>query len=156
MRYKNTLAALLCLLLASCASIVAGGPDFVAVSSAPQGAEVFHEGMAVGVTPCTLAINRGTSSDVTLRLNGHHEQLVELGSSLNPWVVGNVIFGGILGILIDIASDNAMRVDTLPAHVPLIMLAEAKPSAWKRPKRARGVRKQRRADSGVNWSLRNR
>jgi hypothetical protein len=128
------LAALAASLLPSCASIVSSGPDLVPINSDPPGATIYVDGEAMDTTPAVVPLSRQKTKVVELRLDGYHDQVVVVGKQVNGWVVGNIVFGGIIGILVDVASGNASQFDTKPMTVPLVASSEAKPGPYAPPK----------------------
>lgn len=125
------------LLLPSCASIVSHGPDLVPFTSEPSGAKVMRDGKHVGTTPCNLLFRRSEREPLmlTLELDGHHAQEVTLKRSLNGWLFGNLVFGGIIGIIIDLASGNSKYLPPRTVHVPLVATDQAPRGAFDASKR---------------------
>ncbi len=116
------LLAVSMLLLPSCATIMSGGPDIVTLTSEPSGAKVTRKSVHIGTTPCQIVLRRGEASPQLwdMELAGYHKQPVKLTREGNPWVLGNLIFGGLLGIFVDAVTSNTSRYPTAPIHVPLI------------------------------------
>ena len=101
-------ASILCF---SCASIVAPGPDVVPVTSEPAGAEVYLNGELCGVTPTQLVVPRGhRGSDVVELRHGALRSTVDVPGVLNGWIFGNVLLGGIIGIVVDGITGNSWKV----------------------------------------------
>jgi len=118
---RKTALLLASLLLPSCASIISGGPDVVDISSSPHGAMVTSHGTQLGTTPCRAVVPRGTPfNGFDLHLAGHHPQRVVMSRQVNGWVFGNILFGGLIGVVIDIATGNSMHVTARPVYVALI------------------------------------
>jgi hypothetical protein len=104
--------SLLVFILSSCASIVDGGSDkSIQINSNPPGAKVTitdKKGRTVQVvnTPSRVSLKRHRSFFVGERYKllfeapGYHPSQADVKSTMNGWYVGNVIFGGLLGILI--------------------------------------------------------
>lgn len=124
--------------LPSCATIVDNGADHVPISTEPAGAVVIVKGATVGKTPTTIPVSRsGSAVLVRLELEGHHPQEVAVDTSFNGWFIGNIVFGGIIGIVVDLASGNAWHHDTTPVHVTLTPASQPSPGLrWQRPKPA--------------------
>lgn len=130
------LAALFVLPFAACGSIMGQPYGMVPIDSDPPGAVVQYQGADVGVTPCTIRVHR-SNCIVVLAKDGFHAQQVDVGTVGNGWVAGNLIFGGLLGILIDAASGSTVVVNDDPVSVPLVPSAATAPAAaWRRPKPA--------------------
>lgn len=101
----------LSLFLTSCASIVSTADWPVRFDSQPSGAkitirnaegEIVHT--AQGPTTVTLSSDGGyfSGADYTVEasLPGHAPAQLELEAHLNPWFWGNLLFGGLIGMLI--------------------------------------------------------
>lgn len=124
--------ALLCLPLCSCGTMMGSGPRNVPVDSDPKGATVYYQGVPVGKTPCIIPVRRA-SLELVLRLDGHHEQVAQVGRAGNGWVFGNILLGGIPGLLIDILAGGTWVVSEKPLIVPLAGLDHPAPGPWKIP-----------------------
>lgn len=110
----------LAVLGSGCASIVHGGPRTLTLNSDPAGAivtisradtgEVVHS----GATPLTVSLNpklkyfRGQSYAVRFELAGYRTDEVQVRSELSGWYFGNLIFGGLIGMLIVDPATGAM------------------------------------------------
>lgn len=104
---KSTL--LLCILVSftSCASIIHGSKQVVPINSTPAGATVMLDGLNVGETPVSVEMTRKDVHTVTLQLDGYQDFEMRLARKTSGWVWGNIVFGGIIGLVID-ASTGAM------------------------------------------------
>ncbi len=94
-----------------CASIVGESRYPVAVSSAPSGAsfEITDKNGTIvhsGNTPSTVTLKSGkgyfTGQTYRLRFKkeGYPDKTIELDSSLSGWYWGNILIGGLVGMLI--------------------------------------------------------
>jgi hypothetical protein len=101
----------LLLLNTGCASIVSGTNKKVNVVTNPEGAKftvVDEKGKVVaeGVTPQIVKLKTGKAYfaskryTLTFDLQGHQAATARLNSTFNGWYVGNLLFGGLLGLLI--------------------------------------------------------
>lgn len=108
-----------------CASIVGESRYPVAVSSAPPGAafEITDKNGKVvhtGNTPSTVELKSGEGyfSGQTYKLHfkkeGYPDKSIELDSSLSGWYWGNILIGGLIGMLIVDPLTGAMY--KLPEH----------------------------------------
>ncbi len=97
--------------LTGCSSIVSGGRDTVSFTSNPTGARirvVDRAGKEVqsGTTPCKLDLNRGqgyftpAQYKVLASAPGVPEREVPLRAGLNGWYFGNIVFGGLVGMIV--------------------------------------------------------
>ncbi|AMA45438.1 hypothetical protein ACI2KC_08455 [Pseudomonas monteilii] len=126
-----------------CASIVGESRYPVVVSSAPPGAafEITDKNGTVvhtGNTPSTVTLKSGkgyfTGQTYTLRFkkDGYPDRTVELDSSLSGWYWGNILVGGLIGMLIVDPLTGAMY--KLPEYASADMgqpLVNAKPDTLK-------------------------
>lgn len=94
-------------LLAGCASIVHGTKQEETFVSKPSGAEIYIDNIAYGKTPKTIALKRSSEHTVTIKLPGYEPESFKLTHGVSGWVFGNIIFGGLIGIVID-AADGAI------------------------------------------------
>jgi hypothetical protein len=99
------------LFVGGCASIVHGGSRLVKIATEPAGAKASistKEGEVVTVqtTPCTVLLDqkrgyfKGQSFILKLELDGYKTAEVELNSSLSGWYFGNIVFGGLIGMVV--------------------------------------------------------
>jgi hypothetical protein len=92
-------------LFTSCASILSGSKQKVSFNTEPNGARVFVNGEDKNaITPCKVKVPRKREVTYTFQKDGYEDGSVSQTGSFNPWVIGNVVFGGIPGGLIDFAS----------------------------------------------------
>jgi hypothetical protein len=98
------------LALSGCASIFNGKTQAVVVNSVPTGATASvmnraGEQVHTGVTPVTLTLNRGAgyfvpeNYTITLTKPGFDTKQITLSSTLSGWYIGNILFGGLIGML---------------------------------------------------------
>jgi hypothetical protein len=109
-----------CLAAGGCASIVHSGPRTVSINSQPSGATVTiltaDTGSAVhsGKTPMTVSLEpkrgffSGQSYTVRLELQGYRTDEIVLKSQVSGWYFGNILFGGLIGLLIVDPATGAM------------------------------------------------
>src|SRR5262245_10421865 len=80
-------------LATGCATIIDDGPDMVPVESTPEGARVSLDGVPVGVTPCTVAVDRKGEGIFAFELAGHKTAVLDREKVLHGWIFGNLVFG---------------------------------------------------------------
>ena len=96
------------LLFSSCASIVSGSKQNINFNSTPSGATVLVDDVNLGVTPVIAQLERiKKNQKVKIELQGYKPYELILNRKTNGWIWGNILFGGIIGIIID-ASSGAM------------------------------------------------
>jgi hypothetical protein len=99
------------LALSGCATIVHSGPRPISVSSTPTGATVsiYDRNNALVQTsttpfvaqlPTKYSYFKGQSYRLVFQLAGHAPAEVKLESSVSGWYFGNLLFGGVIGLLI--------------------------------------------------------
>jgi hypothetical protein len=95
-----------------CATVVSGGggAQKVTVVSDPPGAAVSVDGRFVGNSPVNVPLERRASHTVEIASAGHETAKLEVTSKFNPWVIGNVVFGGLLGLVVDVVTDATYRL----------------------------------------------
>ena len=84
-----------------CATIMSGSRQDVFFSSAPSGATVFDNGVPLGVTPFAARLARNTVHPITIQLPGFQPFHILIRQTFNGWYLGNLFFGGIIGLIID-------------------------------------------------------
>jgi len=114
----------LALLIIGCATIIHGTRQNIAVSSVPSGAEVIVKGVHMGTTPAVIELKRN-ESNIILRFEkeGYEPVEVALNRSVDGWIAGNIIFGGLIGLAVDFISGGAYKLS--PSEVNAV-LAELK------------------------------
>lgn len=140
MKFK-TIAALLVVSLGllGCATIVGGGStQEVNFDSNPAGAQIFVGRLVKGkvtdlvntgkVTPHSLTIPR-RNAVVILKKEGYEDTNVILKKTINGWVFGNIIIGGLLGMSIDSSTGAVNKYDPHNFLLELQPVAQADDSA---------------------------
>lgn len=115
------------ILMTACATIITGTTDVIQLSSNPSGATISitdETGTEIfsGTTPTTATLYKSTGffngADYSMKISksGYDTKTVALNRRLSGWYIGNVIFGGLLGILIiDPATGAMWALDTQPS-----------------------------------------
>ncbi|MBI1953816.1 MAG: hypothetical protein HYS41_06820 [Candidatus Omnitrophica bacterium] len=109
---RPTTLVLVAALLAGCASIIHGSQQSVRVMSSPSGAVVrVNLNSMATTTPGVLSLNRKEVGYVlTFEKQGYKPVEVSLRRTVDGWLFGNILFGGIVGIVIDFASGSAYKL----------------------------------------------
>lgn len=124
--FKISLIAIVAFAVTGCASIVSDSKYPVAVTSSPSGAayEIINEsGISVrsGVTPDEVTLRAGAGYfdgekyTVTYRKDGYTSSTQTLESGIDGWYWGNIVIGGLIGMLIVDPATGAMY--TLPEKI---------------------------------------
>lgn len=98
------LTLLLSTLLVGCATIVTGTSTDVSLQSDPSEAEIEINGQDRGETPTTLSLDSDRAYTVELSLEGYEDETIQLEKSTSGWVAGNILLGGIPGLIVDAAT----------------------------------------------------
>ncbi|HEY6528830.1 MAG TPA: hypothetical protein VIZ65_09050 [Cellvibrionaceae bacterium] len=105
---------------AACSSIVHNGPRQFAINSTPEGAKVsaYPQGSTTavdsGITPKTFSLKAGKGYFsgqpyiIKVEKDGFKPVEVKLKPEISGWYWGNIIFGGLIGMLIVDPATGAM------------------------------------------------
>lgn len=108
------------LAISSCASIVSKSRYPISLTSKPSGAEVTVINMRNGVTifngetPTYLSLKAGhkffkrAEYQATFRKEGYKTKVFPIKFEVDGWYVGNILFGGVIGLLIVDPATGAM------------------------------------------------
>lgn len=130
-------------IFSSCASIVSSSSWPLSVNSDPLGAQLQitnRQGISVfnGQTPATLLLKSSAgfftneSYLVKLSMDGYEEKTIPVRCTLNGWYFGNIIFGGLIGLLIvDPATGAMYRLETNYIDESLITVSTSNDKALK-------------------------
>jgi hypothetical protein len=89
-----------------CATVTGGARDqHVKITSNPVGATVLVDGQPVGQTPADVKLCRKTEHNVEVAYPGYDTAQTTIHRKLNPWLFGNILVGGPLGLVVDICTD---------------------------------------------------
>ena len=99
------------IVLSACSSIVSKSEYSVAINSTPDGATFVvtnRSGQKVhsGITPASVTLKssagyfKGETFTIILDKEGYSPKVFTLNSSLDGWYWGNILFGGLVGMLI--------------------------------------------------------
>lgn len=91
----------LVLLTSSCATIISGSKQNVKFSSNPTTATIFIDEIEVGKTPFEIKLARKSEHSVMIKLEGYQTYETKLTKKFNAWYVGNILLGGLIGLIID-------------------------------------------------------
>lgn len=145
----------LCLGLVSvsaCASIVEGSTQTVTVTTEPPGAQCdLNRGevrlAVVNPTPGSVSLEKSKDNvAVICRKDGHEDSAGTLGSTFQAMTIGNILFGGLVGVAID-ASSGAMN--KYPASINVLLVPREFPSEADRDTFYDGVVARVRSDAAA-------
>jgi hypothetical protein len=115
---KN-LSVVIAFVFPGCATILQPGPDTIPVTSVPPGATVLLNGYIKGVTPMNLVVDREEPCSLEIYKKGFEIEYLDKDKVVAGWVFGNIIFGGIPGLVIDLALHNQGKYSNDPIAVTL-------------------------------------
>jgi predicted small secreted protein len=93
-----------------CATIATGKYQDIVVTSDPSGAEVTSSTGRRTITPGTLTLRRSEPCVLVARLEGHPELQRHLTRTTEGWVWGNILLGGVVGVVVDVASGSHKKI----------------------------------------------
>lgn len=114
--------------LTGCASIVSGTKQPVAVNTTPAGdADCVLKNdkgsWEVSHTPGSVVVHRSRKPlDVTCQEKGYKTAEVEVKSKTKKMAMGNVVFGGVVGVGVDVANGAAFQY---PANIDVPMVSQS-------------------------------
>ena len=94
----------LILILLGCSTMIHGTRQNVGISSNPSGAKVTIDGQTFGNTPLIVELSRKDNHIIKIELEGYLPYETTLRRKVSAWVVGNIVFGGPIGLAIDAIS----------------------------------------------------
>ena len=107
--YSLLIVFILC--LTSCSTIFNGSYDDVNANSNPSDAKIFVNGMEIGKTPAILRLQRGETHIIEIKKEGFKEYRIQTNKSITGWFWGNLLCGGLLGLVFDLATGNAYDIE---------------------------------------------
>jgi hypothetical protein len=99
------------LFLCGCAAITDGtleSAETITFTSIPSEAVVTTNGVRLCVTPCRVRVYRGSISSLTVQKDGYQSVRVDANKSSNIGIFGNIIFGGGVGVALDVLSGRVV------------------------------------------------
>lgn len=103
-----------------CASIVKGTRQTVMVETNPPGATISidrtHE---TSVSPAQLSLKRKNEYELKIEKAGYKTEYVQVDRHLSGWFWGNLIFGGIIGIIVDLSNGAGYKLEPKEVTIEL-------------------------------------
>ncbi len=90
--------------------IINGSKQSVSVLSRPTGADVYVDGQLVGKTPMWAHVKRKNDHTIRVMMQGYEPFEAGLTRKLDGWVLGNILFGGIIGLIIDASTGSMYKL----------------------------------------------
>lgn len=101
MKEINTILLFLLILMTGCATIMSGTRQEIRFNSHPGRAAVLIDEVEVGKTPFQIRLSRNRNYQVMIMLEGYKTYEITLKRKFNAWYIGNIAFGGVIGLIID-------------------------------------------------------
>lgn len=94
-----------------CATIINGSNQNVKITSKPKAANVTIDGKMKGQTPYVAKLRRKDSHIIVIEMGGYEpfEMLIE--KKLSGWVFGNIVIGGLPGLVVDVLTGAMYKLD---------------------------------------------
>ena len=103
-------------MLTGCATLLGGGSSQdISFASQPSGASVSDNGQALGSTPVLSALSRKNDHLIRIELDGYEAFELQMTKGTNGWVWGNLVFGLIPGLIVDLATGAIKKLE--PAQI---------------------------------------
>jgi len=116
--------------MSGCATIVhLGSTEDLNIKSEPAGAKVVVDGADRGVTPLEVEVERKRPHTVVISMDGYKESTQRIESSKSWWLWGNAVFGGLIGLIVDLMNGGGYTLDPDDVKVNLERTATAAPVA---------------------------
>jgi len=107
-------------LVGGCCTIISGRNQSLPVVTNPSGARVIIDGIQQQ-SPCTLVLDRKhLVYQVRVEKDGYEPTEITLRKGVNGWIWGNVLLGGIIGLIIDIATGSINKFTPTELEVSLV------------------------------------
>ncbi|MBV8450639.1 MAG: translation initiation factor 2 [Hyphomicrobiales bacterium] len=125
--------------LGGCATVTRGTSEVMQITSAPSGAQASTSTGFNCTTPCTLTVNRKEEFVVKFDDAGYQPQEIavktQIASAGVAGFAGNVVAGGVVGMVADAATGATLEHVPNPVHADLVPIAATPSSAkpWRRP-----------------------
>jgi len=98
------------LLGSGCATVVNGRHQCVTITSDPPGAKVETDAGVDVNTPGSVNLVRNKNHVLVATYGGCAPQQKELSHELSGWIFGNILIGGIIGAVVDVASGSCYKL----------------------------------------------
>lgn len=107
---KNFILIIFPLVITSCATIVHGSRQQVAIVCDPKRAKIDIDGTSLGHTPYLARLTRRNNHLLKIELEGYLPYEITLKRKLDGWIFGNILLGGVIGIVIDAATGSMYKL----------------------------------------------
>lgn len=109
MKRALSLILLCSVALTGCASIVNGRSEDVSINTSPSEADCYVGGTKYR-SPAKASLKRKNDYDVKCEKEGYSPATAQIKSKTSGWVWGNIAFGGIIGLVVDVGTGGAYKL----------------------------------------------
>lgn len=95
----------------ACASILHGSAQDMSIASQPSGASVSVDNQTLGKTPVVAKLKRKDKHTISVTMDGYQPFELTTTRSTSGWVWGNIVFGGLIGLAVDLSTGGAYMVN---------------------------------------------
>ena len=88
-------------LIANCTTIVCSSKQSVRFTSNPTSATILIDSFEVGKTPFESRLTRNSKHTIVIKMEGYQDYELTMTRKFNGWYIGNLVFGGIIGLIVD-------------------------------------------------------
>lgn len=103
----------------SCCTIILGTHQEIAVSSQPASATIKVDGFEMATTPAVVRLQRKKSHTMELSKDGYESYSVAFARTVSPWIFGNILLGGVIGLVIDLIAGTIHEFNPESVHATL-------------------------------------
>lgn len=107
---RSACAGLFVLSLAGCGTLMHGSSQLINVASTPSGASISVNGITNAQTPAILSLSRKSGHAIAISLDGYQPFQMQMQRGTSGWVWGNIIFGGLIGLVVDASTGGMYKL----------------------------------------------
>lgn len=121
MKIIKFLMLTLTLFVSSCATIVSSSTQSVSFLSNPSDSKIIINGIPRGNTPAVIDLKRKTKIyTIKFEKKNYKTKKIVLERKINGWVWGNLLLGGIVGLVVDYSTGAIYKIPQEEVSAELI------------------------------------
>ena len=113
-----------------CATIMQGTTQSVGIASTPTGAAVTVDNVEKGRTPIVVELKRKDHHFVKIEMPGYMPYETTFTRSTSGWVLGNIVFGGLIGLAVDAMAGGLYKLT--PIEINAVLAKEGVSSLYRK------------------------
>lgn len=104
----------------SCGTLLLQNEKDITLTTSPDAAEVWIQGVRMGITPMQIKLDNRSSHLITFRKEGHSDVSCQLNATVHGGIVVLGVITGLVPVIIDAATGGYKRIprDTCIATLP--------------------------------------